>query len=97
MGQSVPSQPAGTTSPPAAVPTVDPFAAGVWLSGIGALGFLLCRLVLTRHWKKIKADPKAHPFGAVWTDVLIRLVSYVCLLLLFLGLALVIAKLAGRI
>lgn len=76
---------------------VDPMSVGLGLLGAGVGGFLVCRLVLSRHWKKIKADPAAHPFGAIWTDVLIRLVSYVCMLLIALGLFILIAKLAGRI
>jgi hypothetical protein len=98
MGQPAPS-PAPQTQTPAGTPVipVDPVAAGAWLAGIGVIGFVLCRVVLSRHWKKIKADPKAHPFGAIWTDVLIRLVSYVCMLLMALGVFILIARLSGRI
>jgi hypothetical protein len=50
-----------------------------WLIGIGiGVGlFLLCRAVIAWHWKRVRQDAKAGEFASVWTDVILRVVSYV--------------------
>lgn len=50
-----------------------------WVIGM-ALGIavvVICRLLIRLHWKKVRQNPSAGEFASVWTDVILRVVSYV--------------------
>ncbi|MBU6413104.1 MAG: hypothetical protein KGS45_06495 [Planctomycetes bacterium] len=73
----------GGSSPPNWLP---------WVIGIviGVVVFAMCRLLIRLHWKKVRQNPSAGEFASVWTDVILRVVSYVgvfVMLLSGLGLA----------
>lgn len=56
------------------LPNWSPWLIGMLL-GIGV--FVACRLLIRHHWKKVRQDPTAGEFTSVWTDVILRVVSYV--------------------
>lgn len=42
--------------------------------GLGV--FAICRGLITWHWKRVRQNAKAGEFASVWTDVILRVVSY---------------------
>lgn len=59
-----------------------PWAIGL---GIGITVFLICRGLIRLHWKRVGKDPAPGEFASVWTDVILRVVSYVGVLVALLG------------
>lgn len=44
---------------------------------LGIAVVVICRLLIRLHWKKVRQNPSAGEFASVWTDVILRVVSYV--------------------
>jgi hypothetical protein len=65
--------------------------------GVGLAVFLACRGLITVHWKRVRKDAGAGEFASVWTDVILRVVSYVGVLVVLLSvLGLVASMLNGQ-
>lgn len=58
-----------------------------WTIGIaiGIVIFAACRVLIRLHWNKVRQNPSAGEFASVWTDVILRVVSYVGFLVMVLG------------
>ncbi len=71
-----------------------PWAIGL---GVGIAVFLACRGLIAVHWKRVRRDAGAGEFASVWTDVILRVVSYVGVLVVLLSvLGLVASVLSGH-